>query len=53
MKHLSSIGHAVAAGAIFALACDVIVMRKDRGFFYLNEVRIGLSVNGMGKVLAR
>lgn len=36
-------GHAFAAGAMFALAHDVRVMRSDRGYFCLPEVDLGLS----------
>ena len=35
-------GHAFAAGAMFALAHDQIVMREDRGFFCVPEVDIRL-----------
>lgn len=35
-------GHAFAAGAMLALACDVVVMRSDRGYFCLPEADLGL-----------
>lgn len=36
-------GHAYGAGAMWALAHDMRVMRADRGFFCLPEVDLGLS----------
>ena len=35
-------GHAFAAGAMLALACDARVMREDRGYVCLPEVDLGL-----------
>jgi enoyl-CoA hydratase/carnithine racemase len=35
-------GHAFAAGAMLALACDARVMREDRGYVCLPEADIGL-----------
>lgn len=37
-------GHASAAGFIFALSHDYILMRKDRGFLYMSELDIGLKI---------
>jgi enoyl-CoA hydratase/carnithine racemase len=36
-------GHAFAAGAMLALACDARVMREDRGYMCLPEVDVGLA----------
>jgi Delta3-Delta2-enoyl-CoA isomerase len=35
-------GHAVAGGAVLALACDARVMGADAGRFGLNEIRLGV-----------
>ncbi|KAJ8573285.1 hypothetical protein K7X08_009796 [Anisodus acutangulus] len=37
-------GHASAAGFVFALCHDYIVMRKDRGFLYMSELDIGYPI---------
>ncbi|ESQ28834.1 hypothetical protein EUTSA_v10019107mg [Eutrema salsugineum] len=37
-------GHASAAGFIFAMSHDYILMRRDRGFLYMSELDIELKV---------
>ncbi|XP_010274429.1 PREDICTED: enoyl-CoA delta isomerase 2, peroxisomal-like [Nelumbo nucifera] len=37
-------GHAAAAGFLFALSHDYVLMRKDRGFLYMSELDIGLTL---------
>ena len=37
-------GHAIAAGAMYALAHDARVMRADRGFIYLPEVDVNIPL---------
>jgi Delta3-Delta2-enoyl-CoA isomerase len=45
-------GHAFAAGAMLALAHDLIVMRGDRGYFCLPEVDLGIPFTaGMNAVI--
>lgn len=45
-------GHAFAAGAMLATACDVRVMREDRGYYCLPEADIGLAFTpGMSALL--
>jgi Delta3-Delta2-enoyl-CoA isomerase len=45
-------GHAFAAGAMLALAHDLIVMRGDRGYFCLPEVDLGIPFTaGMNSLI--
>lgn len=37
-------GHASAGGCFLVLSHDYVVMRADRGFFYMSEVDIGLPI---------
>ncbi|WP_016888832.1 enoyl-CoA hydratase/isomerase family protein [Mycobacteroides abscessus] len=37
-------GHTYAAGAIFAMAHDIRIMRADRGYFCLPEVNLGAQL---------
>jgi enoyl-CoA hydratase len=46
-------GHAVAGGAILALACDARVMGADAGRFGLNEVRLGVPFPASALEIAR
>ncbi len=39
-------GHAFGAGAVFAIAHDVVVMRADRGYWCMPEADLGLPVTG-------
>ncbi len=46
-------GHAFGAGAVFAIAHDIVVMRADRGYWCMPEADLGLPVTGpMYAVLA-
>jgi enoyl-CoA hydratase/carnithine racemase len=38
-------GHAFAAGAFLALACDYRIMREDRGWICISEVDAGVPIN--------
>ena len=45
-------GHAFGAGAMWALAHDMRVMRDDRGYFCLPEVDLGLTIHpGMSALI--
>ena len=46
-------GHAFAAGAMLALAHDLIVMRGDRGYFCLPEVDLGIPFTAGMNALIR
>jgi enoyl-CoA hydratase len=46
-------GHAVAGGAILALACDARVMSSSAGRFGLNEVRLGVPFPASALEIAR
>ncbi|CAH1779953.1 unnamed protein product [Owenia fusiformis] len=46
-------GHCYAGGAVFALMHDFRVMRRDRGWFCLNEVHINLRFNPFTREITR
>ena len=39
-------GHAFGAGAVLAIAHDILVMRADRGYWCMPEADLGLPVTG-------
>lgn len=40
-------GHTIAGGAILALCADVRVMRSDKGYFWINEVALGVPATDL------
>jgi len=46
-------GHAFAAGAFVALACDYRVMRNDRGWFCFSEVDAGVPIGAAVMAMAK
>lgn len=46
-------GHAFAAGAFLALACDFRVMRADRGWFCISEIDAGVPIGSPMMTLLR
>jgi enoyl-CoA hydratase/carnithine racemase len=46
-------GHAFAAGALLACACDYRLMNRDRGFFCLPEIDLGLPLLPSAMALLR
>lgn len=45
-------GHAFAGGAMISICCDYRIMNKDKGFYCINEVDIGLPLTpGMARVV--
>jgi len=46
-------GHAFAAGAFLALACDYRVMRNDRGWFCFSEVDVGVPIGAAEMAMAK
>ncbi|KAF6135791.1 hypothetical protein GIB67_028647 [Kingdonia uniflora] len=37
-------GHTAAGGFLIAISHDYVLMRKDRGFLYMSELNIGLTI---------
>ena len=37
-------GHAAAGGLVFALGHDYVLMRRDRGFLYMSEVDLAITL---------
>ncbi|TXG49730.1 hypothetical protein EZV62_025605 [Acer yangbiense] len=46
-------GHASAAGLLLALCHDYVLMRRDRGFLYMSELDIGLTIPAWSVALIR
>jgi len=46
-------GHAFAAGAFLALACDYRIMRNDRGWFCFSEVDVGVPIGAAEMAMAK
>lgn len=46
-------GHAFAAGAFLALACDYRIMRNDRGWFCFSEVDVGVPIGAAVMAMAK
>ncbi|MCD9645378.1 hypothetical protein HAX54_034234 [Datura stramonium] len=46
-------GHASAGGGVLAMSHDYILMRKDRGFLYINEINIGVRIPAWCAALVR
>lgn len=46
-------GHAAAAGLLFALSHDYVLMRRDRGVLYMSEVDMGMTLPDYFSVMIR
>ena len=46
-------GHAAAAGLILALGHDYVLMRRDRGFLYMSEVDLAITLPDYFTALVR